>query len=86
MKQTPENQPFPNCPTNIDPTIPLVEFLGTIPSEIQSEGQSRRFHRWRITLPDHFPFLFEGFPEDFLPKQREWLQHLQNNIPNLSCR
>jgi len=81
MKQTPENQPFPNCPTNIDPTIPLIEYLGTIPLETQNGGQIKRAHRLRITLPDLPPFLIEELPEVHQQKLQEHLQYLQKQYP-----
>ncbi len=70
-----------NSKQPIDPTIPSIEYLGIIASENQTGGRPRMIHRWRTTLPDLPPFLFEGFLEDFPPKHQEWLQHLQKQYP-----
>lgn len=64
-----------------DSDIPKIEFLGIIPSEIQSEGQPRMIHRWQITLPDHLPFLIEGLPEDHVQHLQEQIRYLQTQYP-----
>jgi hypothetical protein len=64
-----------------DSNIPKIEFLGITPSEIQNGGQPRMIHRWQITLPDHLPFLIEGFPEDHVQHLQEQIQYLQKQYP-----
>lgn len=60
-----------------------IEFLGIIPSEIQSEGLSRMIHRWRITLPDLPPFLIEALPENHAKKLQEQILFLQEQYPEV---
>jgi len=64
-----------------DSDIPIIEFLGVIPSEIQSEGRTRMVYRSRITLPDLPPFLIEELPEVHQQKLQEHLQYLQKQYP-----
>lgn len=64
-----------------DSDIPKIEYLGVIPSEIQSEGRTRMVYRSRITLPDLPPFLIEELPEVHQQKLQEHLQYLQKQYP-----
>lgn len=61
--------------------IPKIEFLGIIPSEIQTEGRTRMIHRLRITLPGLPSFLIEGLPEDHRKKLQEQILSLQEQYP-----
>jgi len=82
MKNSNEKPPFPDCSSDIDQTIPLIEDLGSILVNNPSDGgQSEKVYRYRVTLPDLAPFQFEGRLEDFPPSLELWLLSVQKQFP-----